>query len=171
MFCSKCGKPLEAGQTVCSECGAGLSVNTPAPINRPMKWYKALIYFILFLSAFTYALEAVKHLFFSGMAPYYKSIPLFLVADIAFGIWAVAIVVLSLVARSSLARFKKNGPTMILTYYAVAAIYEIADQIVEWIGSATPINILSLGIGIGLNVLIFMLHRTYFKKREHLFVN
>jgi len=173
MFCTKCGSQLADGQTVCGACGfdpAAVSSVRPAP-NLPMKWYKFLIYFMLFLSALTYGLQTVRHFFLSEHAAYYKSIPMFLVFDIVLGIWALATAVLSLTSRFSLAGFKKNGPAMFLTYYAIAAGYEIADQIISWFANAEPLNGLSLCIGIGLNILIFVLHRTYFKKREHLFVN
>ncbi len=146
-----------------------------------MKWYKFLIYFALFAGAVLNLISGVSYLngtFHDSELGYegatkhvYLLYPGLKTADILYGIAIIIIAVLAVVTRFALAKYKKNGPTLLLVYYAVGvvagAIYTVAAKCIISENVDFTSAIISLGISVGMVIL----NKIYFDKRKHLFVN
>lgn len=156
----------------------------------PMKWYKFLIYFALFLStlsgigtAIMYingtvyspaSAEAVYELYGSALHGW----------DMFFAFSQLVFAFLALVTRFRLAAFKKNGPTLVYLSYAIPAIVAVLyTMAVESIISNNPyINEAaksmltdsmtdSLPASIAISLAMIVLNMKYFTRRKHLFCN
>lgn len=145
-----------------------------------MKWHKFLIYFSLWLSAALSVFNAVQmftgmqygsagdaqmiYMYFSGL----KSI------DIIMGIVSVGIAVYTIMVRFALARYQAKGPRMLTTLYVLnmahSVIYSLlisfvcGIEIAELFGSSEISSIVSTFFMIYIN-------KTYYGKRDYLFVN
>lgn len=143
----------------------------------PMKWYKFIIYVQLFLGALSNVVNGFMCLtgahYGSGMADYiydYYGFGLRIV-DILMGVVSIGLAVIAVLVRQQLARYKKNSPMMYLGYVGITAVVSIvytlfASLVVGMLlfDSSTVSSLIS-------SILIIVLSITYFKKREHLFVN
>lgn len=202
-YCSRCGSRLSYGSNICSVCGPRdeaelikTEVQEPSPVSsepfisspenamylsgQKMKWYKFLIYFLLFASAFLnlvngmglltgqiYASqtdgrvtsELVYATYGSGM----------MVLDQIYGIYTIGIAVLAIVTRFRLSGYKTNAPLFIFLFYALMAggtlIYTIIGCSITGIAFDVS-DIISVFVQISL---IIYNHR-YFKARKMLFV-
>ena len=155
----------------------------PQPVNQPqmkMNWFKFLIYFALFAGAlmnlsqgFLYLTgsiyETLDGIDSSWVYMLYEDLES---ADKLYGLLLIAVAVIDIVARFSLAGFKKNGPMLINIAYILpivsSVIYVImVSGVVGDLTDATLTSFSSIITGI-----IFMLaNAVYFKKRKHMFVN
>lgn len=155
----------------------------PQPVNQPqmkMNWFKFLIYFSLFAGAlmnlsqgFLYLTgsiyETLDGIDSSWVYMLYEDLES---ADKLYGLLLIAVAVIDIVARFSLAGFKKNGPMLINIAYILpivsSVIYVImVSGVVGDLTDATLTSFSSIITGI-----IFMLaNAVYFKKRKHMFVN
>lgn len=202
MFCSNCGKELPDSVAFCTNCGAKLkntdytqAGNTRAPWTQqynpvtpaqpvqpalPMNWYKFLIYFSLFAGAVVNFISGILNLtggnyLIYGVDPetVYSAFDGMHTLDIGFGIVYFALIPFALIARSSLAKFKKDAPNMFYIYHGasmiVSVIYNIFSVIITG-GSVSEIIAQALGTAAGV-VLFVALNIIYFNKRKHLFVN
>ena len=124
MFCKKCGTQLPDGAKFCPSCGATQeSYPTPLPCSAsdqqsgqqpplntcsyPMKWYKALIYVILFLSALmnaAYGITLLTGAHYDGMAALvYMAFGSLRTLDGFVGLLSIALAVAAIVTRQKLA--------------------------------------------------------------------
>lgn len=160
----------------------------------PMKWYKALIYVILFLSMVLNAFTAyrlytgqiyVDTAIQSGIvvsdaneAEYIERVyntfgPGLKQSDIFYVICLCFSVVFALIARQALAGFKKNAPKMIVGLYAFNFITGLIYIVWQYVvitdilpdASFDSSTISTLAMSLAMTIL----NSQYFKKREHLF--
>lgn len=179
MYCVKCGANIEEGSKVCQMCGQ--PIYEQQMYQRPMKWYKFVIYFQLFAGAVMSFYEGVRY--FLGLqygdletaALVYQRWGAMKVLDIFMGLYNLAMIAMYLVTRQKLAKFRSNAVTWYLSILALqfgtGIFYNILTLIItEGIISAAYI----LGYIISYSIVIILMiyfNRVYFKKREDLFVN
>lgn len=158
------------------------------PTMLPMKWYKFLIYFVLFAGAVMDIIAAIAvvtgalynfqftaqngfeyHASTAGLV-YHKYQGLQAV-DIIYGVLCVADAIFAIYTRFSLSSFKRNGPTCVLIRYALsAAIPLLYTFAVTAITGATAVSSSIVSTVVVATVMIFV-NRIYFNKRKALFIN
>jgi len=150
--------------------------NNDKPLG--MKWYKFLIYFLLFAGALLNLLYGVGYL--TGkiyevtvdgvtreMVYWYWGDELHIL-DIIYGILLIAVAVFAIIVRNKLARFETNALKYLDTLYIAAtvigALYAIAlvTVISYEISSTEILQVISPIITFGIN-------KDYFAKRKHWF--
>ena len=157
-----------------------LSTVSDDPRNDPrgMKWFKFIIYFQLFANA---AVNGISALMTATGAQYqgqadkvYAALPRLRTLDLVYILLLLGLVVLAIVTRMQLARFRRRGP---LLYYllqianlAVAVLYLLAASAI----SGVPLSQLDLSntiISLGLSLVMLIINIIYFGNRKDLFVN
>lgn len=157
-----------------------LSTGSDDPRNDPrgMKWFKFIIYFQLFANAAVNGIAALTTATgarYQGQADkVYAALPRLRTLDLVYILLLLGLVVLAIVARMQLARFRRRGP---LLYYllqianiAVAVLYLLAASAV----SGVPLSQLDLSntiVSLGLSLVMLIVNIIYFGKRKDLFVN
>lgn len=190
-YCTKCGKEHVDEAVICVGCGCEFK-SIPVAQKTPMKWYKFLIYFSLFASAFISLVSGISQI--AGALsvtnnPFLLEQPHFAKFDnavkyinITYGLLLFGMCALAIITRQSLAKYKRSGPTLLYIFYVSdfiltnlhAAAYYIAAQTVDFINPSAITEIFSLDEFVtsflSLAVLV-SLNYIYFKKRERLFIN
>lgn len=157
--------------------------NNVQTVERPMKWYKFLIYFSLFAGAVLNVINAISYLTgsvyisqgfdISDINYLYTVYHGLQTADIIYSIVLIGLAVLGFVARFQLAKYKAKGPILL---YALSA----GSMAVSLIYSIATYSILSVDIGAEIAPLIsnlvtqtvmLVLNYVYFNKRKDMFVN
>ncbi len=176
--CPFCGAPAPRQQGFAPMGGFGTFGNPGgAPMYyRPMKWYKFLIYFLLFFSAFSNCLSAVEYFtgwgYEGGASLVYSTFPMLRVLDIIAGVCALSLAVLAIVTRFSLARMKRSGPKLVLVLYAAGGLFTLLYSfgVMAIIGSFDPFEVASQIVSAGLSALIVWANFVYFRNRRDLFI-
>lgn len=195
MFCPHCGKESPENSAFCVHCGTQLGVAPPQPQPspyqpqppmysspehyQPMKWYKFLIYFLLFASAVVNVLTAITLLTGSiyssqGVSAsmiydYYGETLKFV--DIGYALALIALAVFAVHTRFQLAGFKKGSPTLLYVLYAATTGLTLLYELAVFVLFDIQIEMASM-IGSVIGVVIHIwLNSIYFKKREWMFVN
>lgn len=184
-YCPQCGEPIENETTLtCPRCGASLSDGNGAEVPvaessaRPMKWYKFLIYFLLWFSAVlnfvTGILTATGLIYNMETGVTAEQIYNFFgialrIHDIIFGLLLIVIAVIAVTARQHLKAFKKTGPKLLYTIYIIDLALSIIQPLFSGVVVGTTITI--DWTSLAGSVAILAANITYFKKREHLFCN
>lgn len=148
---------------------------TPPQAEFPMKWFKFMIYFQLFLNAFLNLCNAV--LYCTG-AQYgndadmvYAAFGGLRILDVLMGVICLVLAVYSILVRFQLAKFKKSAPMLLYILLACNAgsnlFYSISSSIV--IGQ-NLLTAYTVGNIIGIAVLL-VLNVVYFNKRKSLFIH
>lgn len=153
-----------------------------APIG--MKWFKFLIYFLLFanvifniiggITALTGAQYTVEGENVSAFV--YAFYPTLKTMDIIYGISCIALAAFQIYVRFALASYKAVAPKCIMIMYvataAIISIYSFAVMAIvpESVVSSGELAGQAVGSIIG-GVVMVLLNNTYFNKRKHLFVN
>lgn len=204
-YCSRCGSRLSYGSNICNVCGpkaenrqikTEVQEQEPSPASsepyipspeyamylsgQKMKWYKFLIYFLLFASAFLNLVSGVGLLTGSIYATQTDGLVTselvyatygsgMMVLDKIYGIYTIGIAVLAVVTRFRLSGYKTNAPLFMFLFYALMAcgtlIYTIIGCSIAGVAfEASDINSVFIQIS-----LIIYNHR-YFKARKMLFV-
>lgn len=188
-FCTKCGAQIDNDwQTVCDNCngkGTYQGVAPTTPLNQEptfsMKWYKFLIYFLLFFAALLNLANGVNYitgriyevqtngevnadmvyLVYEALKP----------VDVVFGLAMIGVAAFAIYTRMKLAKFKADGPNCLYILYAAGAILTLIYNIVAFIvtGETQIITGEMVGSFIGSGVVI-ALNYVYFNKRKALFV-
>ncbi len=210
-FCSKCGTQIEnTDQRFCTNCGAKVEnqvktsasvVNndsvyeqqtvqnqytvpsTSSAVQHPMKWFKFLIYFTLFLGAFINFVYGFNYItggiYFSQTNGQVTAEMVYgtygvglKVLDVIQGILMLAIAAFGVYTRFRLARYKTNGPMCVYILYGAGAgvtlLYNIALLAVTGLNQLTTVSsITSLVVSVG----FIFLNYAYFTKRKALFIN
>lgn len=151
-----------------------------------MKWYKFIIWVQLFLSAAGYVITAITE--FTGSAyeregisaaRMFAAFPGLREATLVYVFVLIALALFCIIIRQELAHFKSRGPRDYLCLQgAVIAIDVIFNVVIAGIVASRA----NVSIGDVLNipemigecavpVVLLLINRTYFKKREFLFVN
>ncbi|MBQ9782038.1 MAG: zinc ribbon domain-containing protein [Clostridia bacterium] len=208
MFCKYCGQKLDDDAKFCQSCGAKVEESSkttqtdtffddnetsdkvqnngePTQVYvpyYPMKWFKFLIYFLLFASAIVNVMSGISQV--TGMIYYdpftettaqavYEVFPGLQVVDIIVGILSIALGVFAVVVRFALAKFKAIGPKLLTLFYAFSCIINIVYCLLvvlvvpELVGSLTSDTVTSIIT----SVIMIFANKTYFTKRQELFIN
>ena len=184
MICPRCGQ--DAGDSkYCPHCGNAVEapvVNTVAPTtveenkpDMPMKWFKFLIYFSLWLSALSclaFGLNMLTGSIYDMDADQiYYVFPGLQSVDKTFGLGSIILAGFAVYTRFRLAGFKKDGPKMLqLLYIAnglLGLVYTIAATTA--VDGVVTIDFSSSIVGIIGAVIMVAANHVYFKKRAHLF--
>lgn len=193
MYCNYCGNLCNDTDTTCACCGATLAgssssdyssmnsgaVSTTVSHSYSMKWYKFLKFALILgalsnlvtgiqmLTGMQYGTEADKQLVYA----FYDGLEML---DMGVGIAMVGLAIFAIYTRSRLAKYCKDGPTMLLINYAanavVGLVYTIgmSSIVPEYVlGDSLNSNYVSLGVSIGMIIANYI----YFNKRKDLFVN
>ena len=151
----------------------------------PMKWYKFLIYFSLWVGALLNLAEGIMYIsgykasdgiFEYELYPYLSGLQ---TLDFLFGILCIAFAFYAINVRFKLARLKRGAPHLLILYWIFSFFASVLYGVIYLIICSQRINITSeiasftgTIIGRGIAILVFiLLNRSYFKRRESLFVN
>ncbi len=190
MKCQFCGTENPDNARFCSNCGAETkpeAVYTIGDQNRteplvfapemPMKWYKFLIYFLLFATAALNAVSAVSVL--TGAQYEIQNIsadiiwsvyPAAKIADMIYGVIVLALVGYLIFTRFALSGYKKYAPWCSSFRYVITAVLSIGYAIACSIIGANAFDA-SLVMSFFISILFAVAEYVYFSKRKHLFVN
>ncbi len=192
MKCQQCGDILQEGARFCPKCGAVqlcADGSLPPPDEKispeiladsyPMKWYKALIYVILFLNALSLLINGFQLLSGSAYGDNYEAIyrlfPGLKTLSIMMGAVYLVLAAAYLLVRQMLAGFRKRAPQFLLGLYivdiCVALIYCFATMLIVKESLFTATMVVSMIFGTAVSLMFFLINRVYFKKRQGLFVN
>ena len=145
--------------------------------GTPMKWYKFLIYFLLFAGAVVNVINAINCFTgaqYEGAADYlYAYYDGLQVMDIIMGLGCLALAAFNIYVRFRLAGLHRNGPQMLnYMYIAIIALNVVYSGVCMAIIGNFDATVLGSLVGniIG-NVVILAINTNYFGKRKHLFVN
>lgn len=185
MYCNKCGAQLADEAVYCPNCGqpTGRPVDarpygpTPFAPALPMNWFKFLIYFSLFASAFFSLLNAAVMLaglflpkisiglyytVFPGLKPFYIVLSVLSVAQAAFAVYT----------RFQLSAYRKKAPLLLHIFFGVSSACGVISSLGTTLLTGGALQEISQMISslIG-GVVLIALNSIYFKKRAALFVN
>lgn len=200
-FCDKCGNQLNAQPQQPYQAPAQPQQPYQAPAQPQydpnfapqqvpygfaplgMKWYKFLIYFLLFAAGILNILGGIVYLtgIQYGSALEAKLVYAFFsnlkTMDIIYGIVVIALGVFQIYTRFQLASYKAKAPSYILYMYvingAATAIYSfVVSGMIDVLLPAESAQLSGQGISAIIVAALFVwLNKIYFDKRKHLFVN
>lgn len=198
MFCKNCGNQVDDNAAFCPNCGTVLNNQQPATAAHAqsplednnsnlqsqgelsMKWYRFLINFALFASAFLNLANSIMCFtgsqYGEGKDLVYLVLDGLKTVDILMGIACLGLVALDIYTRFRLAKYCKNGPKILTINYsvttAVSLLYLIAVMIIVS-DIADPGEIISSSniASIVTSIVMIFVNRAYFNKRRHMFVN
>ncbi len=191
-YCHSCGFPItDDSQKYCTNCGSALMDSDvseeTAQMALPMKWYKFLIYFALFASAFlsfVSGLDCLTGNLFSGFGisandAYAEFEGL---KQLLAGLGAVSIIyaVYVLITRFCLAKKMKIGPKLLIAMYIINPVINMVAEIVtaNFLASHTGetlaqsgLSIMGIAFDLVVGAAIAYANKIYFDKRSALFIN
>ncbi len=191
MKCWQCGAFLDGNQVICPFCGAQLGAQGQqtfgfggpgfggpgAPVYyRPMKWYKFLIYFLLFAGAVINVFSAIGYFTGTNYEDYaflvYQAYPSLRVLDIFAGLFALGMAVLGIVTRFALAGMKRNGPKLLCLLYVLNGCFTLiySFAIMGVVGIFDVATIASTVVSAGVAALMVWANYVYFNNRRELFI-
>ncbi len=198
MFCSCCGTKIPDGSNQCFVCGAYInshSYTQPAyrqhdsyemrheyiqQYNQPlgMKWYKFVIYFLLFASGIIniiggFGIMSGAHYTdeygnnFSNQI--YRLFSELKFIDFLMGLICIGIGVYAFIVRAKLAEFRANAPKLFIYMYGIDIGINLLYGFM--ISMVTPIGIFEIVDVKDLIISVFMIvvNKIYFENRAHLF--
>ena len=151
--------------------------------SQGMNWYSFLIYFLLWAGAvinlingfqLITGIEVTDLIEFSSFSALYSYFPGLKALDIVYGLLIVSLAVYEIVVRFALARYKKDGPRMLIRFYIANTVIPVAYLLIALAIVNVPLSaVISTRYVLSLvwSVVVIFLNRIYFKKRERLFVN
>ncbi len=137
-----------------------------------MKWYKALVIALLYLGALANLVMGLQYLTGNGYGEAsgsaYAFFPALRVVDVLYGIVSIALVFAVLYTRMRLAQFASDGPrlylTLLLVNLGVGFVYSLLSSVI-----INNLDYLTLVGSLAMPLAMYVLNRTYFEKRQHLF--
>lgn len=183
-YCSKCGTRFNGGDSFCQNCGAPESAawSKPETPIYSMKWYKFLIYFLLFFTAvidITYGINYISGGIYELQSKFkvtadsvYRTFGMGLkITDVIYGVALIGLGIFAILTRRDLKKFKSSGPKKLITLYVSSLVVNTLCTILACIiiGNGSVIvqnisNFIASAISIYINY-------TYFSRRASLFVN
>lgn len=179
--CPICGAVIPEGQSYCPACGA-------RPDDLPMRWHKALVYVILWLSMIGNFITGLRYLSdavyteaginFSGQV--YEAFPALAVLDKCYGVACLALVALLLYTWFGLRGFRRGAWVLPAVLYIVGAGISLVYAIVLvfiFRAALDPNAIAGVVVGLGVIVSLVLsgamaaVNYVYYKKRAKYFVN
>ena len=196
-YCPQCGTEYASGQYRCAYCGAVLPspvaqttdysqipsyTSQRAPMEKPMKWYRFVVYFQLFASCTVNFLTALS-VFTGSLYGLQKDMllqacPTLTVINIVYGILLLGMCVLALVAREKLHGFYKVGPRLYMLHIFLQALLSLVYAILvtsatvqlEQVVAGLP-DLFSAIAGFFGTCLLLVCNIQYFDRRKKLFTN
>lgn len=158
-YCSSCGLPVDAGQRFCTGCGAPLTEERKSEVasNRPLKWYKFNIYFLLFAGAFLNLVGGIADIALGS-------------AYVLVGLLLIALAVYQILTRNALAKKKKKAPMMLYGMYAATCLLNIISAVIQT-AMGYQIDIVTISSGIISAAVMIVLNKIYYDKRADMFIN
>ena len=207
MFCKYCGKEVDETATFCQHCGAAIkkeennSENTSEslfdqpvsasaeqivpekpPVVYPMKWWKFLVYFLLFAGAVLNLFSGIGQLTGSiyeevpgdgSIEMVYRAFPALKPIDIIVGLLTIGLAVFAIFVRQALYKFKAIGPKLLIIMYAASciinAVYCVAVFIV--VPEIAQDMMTDFITTIATGIIMVVVNIIYFRTRKELFVN
>lgn len=210
MFCKNCGAQLPDGAVFCTSCGTQTSQQSQQPTyqpqqptyqpqqptyayqqpayaqpvgttEKPMGWFKFMIYFALFAGALLNLVTAIQMLtgaqYGDSKDLVYGFFPSLKTIDVIMGIVLLGLVAFIILVRFRLAGFKKDGPKLLAVMYAAVLAFNIlyiilVASVLSDFGAGigdllTPSVVVSL-LG---SAVMLIVNKIYFDKRKELFIN
>ena len=170
--CKKCGYPINPDQQVCPHCSAKVKVKEKV-VSYGMKWYKWLIYFVLFASAALNAISSITYFTGSVYGGYaeavYETYPALRFIDLFGGILCLALAVFAIMIRSDLVWYRKRSSKRLCAMYVTIGIFNLLYPLV--LTFITQQNLITAGavssfIG---GLVMAIINHNYFKKRKDIF--
>lgn len=148
----------------------------PTP-EKPMNWYKFLIYFELFASAILNVISGFQMLTGAAYEGYsswiYSAFPGLSFLDKLVGIAAIGLAVLAIYTRQELAKFTAKGPQLISYLYigalAINVVYLLGFMM--FVGDRVELNMTSFIAQIVTSAVMVWANNKYFANRSEMFVN
>lgn len=135
-----------------------------------MKWYKAITVVLLYLGAFINLVAGLQYVTGNsyGSIAVYAFFPALRFVDFIFGLVYIVVALAVLYIRMRLAQFSSDAPrlylTLLIANIIIGFVYSLLSSIIT--GSFDTFTLLaSTGVGVAM----YVLNRTYFEKRQHLF--
>lgn len=183
-YCSKCGTRFSDGDSFCQNCGAPESAawSKPETPIYSMKWYKFLIYFLLFFTAvidITYGINYISGGIYELQSKFkvtsdsvYGMFGMGLkITDVIYGVIALGFGVFAILTRRDLKKFKSSGPKKVSILYAATwGMNILYTVIVCVIADKMLLNSYDIFKFILAGVMVYG-NYTYFSRRASLFVN
>lgn len=186
--CKICGTRYNSGKRFCPQCGAA-SGTAPAPGEKlparnayteaavqPMKWHHVLLALLILggvLNVFGGILRiSGQGYLIRGMDPnmVYGQFPRMKALDILGGIMGLGFGGFQFVLFRRLSRFRENGPNLLTVFYA---LYIVLSLLYYAAASASlgVSTFRSALLSLACTLVLLIVNRIYYGKREALFVN
>lgn len=202
-FCTNCGAEIEENAKFCANCGACLEPATQSaqPVRQeayqqptpdidpsdkyrgfPMKWYKFLVYFVLWLGVIINLYNGVNLItgnVFGDVSPVqvYRLFPALKAVNIIFGILVLGLAALELIAVIKLLQLASVGPKLLIMMYLSGIVLTIIRLLFMSIATDGYLSIPdflkdpSVISGLIAAGVMTVVNWIYFKKRKSVFVN
>ena len=187
-FCQSCGKEIPNDSKFCPHSVATQStfqnwfqsnMNFDQPFtvanDLPMNWYKFLIYVALFLGAIANVFTGFQMLtggHYEGMSSWvYLYYPSLKTLDMVIGIASIGLAVFAIVVRQKLANYQSDGPKMLMILYVGSVLISVIYLIMVMGIVGGDIDSSTMIPSLAVSVVMIIVNKIYFDKRQHLFVN
>ncbi len=180
MICRNCGSHVPDNQYACDNCGTLTKEVRDIPVNEkrpplPMRWYKVLIYFVLFATAALYIYEGINVLLggqYSVPAiEVREAFPGLTKIDIFYAVCSLFLAGFAIFTRFALAAYRTVGLGALNVVYALnmalVMFYIIAVLLVT---NGEALDVVTM-FHIPFDLIMIAVNSAYFKKREKLFIN
>ena len=150
-------------------------------MDRPLKWHKFLIYFVLWFVALGYIIRGAG-MIFVGLTGYesnpFFQLPAIKTLNVAYGVIYVAYAVYHIYVRYQLARFRKDAPKKLLLTYLLYPVLEVAYAPLALLVIGAPASLIFnakivgtiIGAVIGTSI-VYIPTKIYYDNRAELFIN
>lgn len=136
--------------------------------GQKMKWFKFVIYFLLYANGIGYGISAAVFL----LAPVFDMA--YSAPELLYGLLGAGFAVWCLVLRRKLSRFEWGAHRMYMTYRVVNTVFSLVREFIAY-NAGTYLqqrsDFVPTVIGVILTIVFIALEYDYFRKREGLFVN
>lgn len=152
----------------------------PVQQQPPLKWHKFLVYFGLWAGAVINLISGISTMLGSQYGEsadlVYRAIPGLRIIDIIYGLALLGIAATGVLTALKLLKFKKDAPKMLLYLLIASAVagllYSVVGAAILSARGGDVSSVISSAVGsVAGSAAMIALNRTYYKKREHLFVN
>lgn len=146
---------------------------------KPLKWHYFMIYFSLWVGAFSTFVEASR---FTNGTMYdkasnliYRAFPYMRWLDISYGTILIITSVYQVVIRFQLANFRNTAPQKLLYLYTVRAVscfaYMLMATMVTGFSFIQPSNVGAILVYLMITIIWLLINKRYYDNRKELFVN
>ena len=193
MICPKCTAKIPDGEHICKNCQTDVythhvKIEKERNTAVPMAWFNFLIYFALFANAAlntsmaSYYATGFIHTGSNGWdyaEEVYSKYAAMQTIDVVMAVLCVVLAVFCIFVRFRLARFKKDGPILLMVMYIFSTVINTFYLIfVSSIGVASTsengvsmTNMSGILITLGTSIALCIANYIYFNNRKEMFKN